>query len=110
MTMGHIDGAGAVMNELRIWNEWGHPWPLWDARGPLSPDDLGLGEKLGADLMDWQTRWEGLQSDAARWGDPQAQVRWEAEGDRLVARVREQLGGSVDVVSDFRFGGDPGVS
>lgn len=95
----------AALREVWMWNEWGHFWPLWGVDGPLGADDLGLSEGLDRDLREWHARWEYLNSrqPSWRWEHPDAQVQWEAEGDRLLSRLVTELDGRASVVRSYRF-------
>lgn len=98
------------MSERKIWmwNEWGHPWPLWDDAGPLDPESVGLTRQLGLHLREWHSRWEFLATRDIdwRWGNPEAQPAWEQEGDRLFSRLEAELGARAKAIRAFRFPDD----
>lgn len=92
--MAVVDGG---LRRIRMWNEWGHPWPLWED-GPVSPDDLGIDEPLSARLRAWHARWEQLQDPVIGWVEPTAQDEWEAQGDDLFNELQHETRGGATIV------------
>ena len=84
-----------------MWNEWGHPWPLWE-NGPISPEELGLSARLADGLRDWRARWEELQSATIAWTEPGSREKWEEWGDTLFDELQEETQGSATIVPCYR--------
>lgn len=57
--------------EVRVMNEHGVDFPLWDDEGELGPEDVPLSPQLIADLMAFAARWQD-------WDVPEAyEDRWD---------------------------------
>lgn len=95
--LGAMAAVDDGLRRIRMWNEWGHPWPLWED-GPVSPDDLGIGKPLAARLHAWRARWEHLQDPAIGWTEPTAQDEWEAQGDALFDELQRETRGVAVIV------------
>lgn len=83
---------------IRVFPEWVSGWPLWenfteDYR--LTGADLGLTDSLSEALFEWNEAW--LSRDE---NDP-LPAGWEAEGHRLVGRLRDELRGVAEVRPEF---------
>lgn len=80
-------------------------WPIWwdgDGRvGNIAPSDLGLSDRLSADLSAWSSAYDAtlnrddpLSSGFASSDDQQQFHEW---GERLANRVAEELGSDAAV-------------
>lgn len=91
---------------LHLMAEWFAGYPLWsddpDLVGPLDAAELGLSAALAADLAAWNHAWEAAMSpmvDGAphpAWTADEEHA-WEADAERLAARLRAELGPDVVV-------------
>jgi hypothetical protein len=71
--------------------EYGAP-PLWTDLGPVPPEQLGLSAELSRSVQDWADEWEH------GGGEESSDEEFAARGQRLAARIQEELGPSVIVV------------
>lgn len=80
-------------------------WPLWwDGDGlvdNVAPADLGLSDGLTADLCAWAAAYDAtLDRDdpaASRFASSEEERSFHARGERLAARVAEELGPAATV-------------
>ncbi|GAA1526398.1 hypothetical protein GCM10009690_32170 [Brevibacterium permense] len=75
--------------------------PLWDSDSEkilLYPNDLGLSESLGRDILQWTDFWNHHYDVDAGWDNEENERKSKAEGDDLVARIQRELGESVEVI------------
>ena len=66
--------------------------------GELDPEDLPLTAALVAELQGWAELHIRLLGSAFEWPSEQAKVAFAAEGRRLLARVRDELGSDYEVL------------
>lgn len=78
-------------------------WPLWDSCSGdnLNPAELGLSPALVVALAEWSDAYTRTlnQRDppSSRFRSKADEQAWEAEGLRLLRRLRDELGPSVQV-------------
>lgn len=80
--------------EVRLFPDWGHPWPLWEAEaGPdMNPDDYHLSPGLTKRLRRWYDTWHRETTPGEPWHDPNEYRRWQEEGGRLKEDLEVELG------------------
>lgn len=91
------------LRRIRFWNEWGHPWPLWE-EGPLGPDDLNLTESLSARLALWHQLWEQVQDPKFTWTHPGIGDQWEQAGELLFDELQLEVWDQAIVIPCHRAG------
>lgn len=85
--------------EVRLFPDWGHPWPLWesDAGPDMSPQDYGLSPGLTKRLRRWYDTWYRETEPGEPWRDRALHRRWREEGDRLAEDLQTELGDDFSV-------------
>jgi hypothetical protein len=76
---------------LKMMADYG-AFPLWAVDGGLEPDALPLSPALITDLQTWADEHDRLLGPTFEWPSDQARARFVADGRRLLARVRDELG------------------
>ncbi|MFE4468341.1 hypothetical protein ACFRFH_05935 [Leifsonia sp. NPDC056824] len=85
------------MRHLRLFPDWDGPWPLWEPEGEVAPGPEAVSAGLTRRLVCWWRRWSEHYRPGAGWDDGRVAVLWLAEGSRLAADLRFELGPSFDV-------------
>lgn len=79
---------------IRVMCDYEALLPLWGEGGNLSDKGLwlsmGVSEELLADLEQWQLDW-GIDPNTEAWESSEAGLKHAAEGERLQARLQQEL-------------------
>ncbi|MFJ3394367.1 hypothetical protein [Leifsonia aquatica] len=91
--------------DVRLFPDWGHRWPLWEAEpGPdMSPEDYGLSPGLTVRMRRWYDEWFDHFNPGGGWDDPDLGRAWLAEGGRLAHDLRVELGDGFTVEEGYRY-------
>lgn len=81
------------MSTVEFWPDYG-PGPLWSKDGEaIDPASLGVSADLAARLGTWN----GLYAESKVPLDGPGDADWLAEGKRLLAELRDEVGDQCDV-------------
>jgi hypothetical protein len=84
-----LSGRSSGLRSIRFFNDWYHPWPLWE-NSTAYPEDFGLSVELGNALHDWHRVWEDSVDPFTGWRSHADRTAWEADGEVLLEQlVRE---------------------
>lgn len=80
---------------------WENSTPTWDVGYTTTPETYGLSEKLGAELADWQAFWETHADPFEGWDSDDSREAWLRAGERLAARLQDEVQSFADVQPEF---------
>lgn len=85
------------MREIRYFSDWGAKYPLWENgtdKYVMEPSDYGLSPELGKALRNCVQFWNAhfIETvDSFEWDSNENKEYFEAEGDRLIRRLRDEV-------------------
>ena len=83
---------------IRLMNDYAAVWPLWWSDGGQIPEHaLPLSAALTRDLFAWAEHFEAHFSYETGWDAPESRAAHADRADRLVADLRRELDGLLDV-------------
>lgn len=86
---------------IRLMNEYGTPWPLWDAEGPMPQSEPRLHPGLEARVRAWARDFATHFDPDAGWDDPGRAQRHATTAVRLRDEIATALGPATDVVLEL---------
>lgn len=86
-----------TVRHLRLFPDWDGPWPLWEPGGEVAPGPDAVSEGLARRLVSWWGQWSEHYRPGPGWDDAGVALLWLAEGSRLAADLRFELGPSFEV-------------
>lgn len=84
--------SSGEVRTLRLMNEYGCDWPLWDADGPMGPDDVEISSRLRADLASWTRQFTEHYDPFSGWDDPRFREAHAGAAAELLSRLVAELG------------------
>ncbi len=82
---------------LRVFFDWGHPWPLWESgtdKYAMEPADYGYSPELVQLLREWQRAWVPVADfNIGETQEPPTREQYEhyeTLSRRALARIREE--------------------
>lgn len=85
------------MRHIRLFPDWDGPWPLWEPGGEVAPGTDAVSAGLARRLERWWRQWSEHYRPGVGWDDARIALVWLAEGTRLAADLRFELGPSFEV-------------
>ena len=98
--------SAAPRRVLRVFPDYGHPWPLWEnftAKYSMEPADYGLSPETTELMRRWYDFWEEHFDPFGGWDTAENRELSRVRGDEMVARLRSETA-SVAEVRDERYG------
>lgn len=86
---------------IRLMNEYGTPWPLWDAEGPMAQSQPRLHPGLEARVRAWARDFATHFDPDGGWDDPARAQRHAATAVTLRDEIATALGPGTDVVLEL---------
>lgn len=91
---------GESRRQIRVFPDWGHPWPLWESEaGPnMWPADYGLSVALTRLMRDWYDLWEAHCDPFEGWDSSDAERRFRELGGAVISLLRLEVANVADVI------------
>lgn len=92
---------------LRIFFDWGHPWPLWETgtdKYTMEPTDYGFSPSLTDLLRRWREAWVPVADFAIGETDQQPTAEhddlYEALAEEALERIRAEVPSGITVCNE----------
>ncbi|WNB88656.1 hypothetical protein RGB72_11975 [Glutamicibacter protophormiae] len=89
------------LHTVRMFNEYGCPWPFWGDGCLLEQDDFPLPPELTGDVLAWTREFDLHFDYDTGWPSREQRDAHRREGVRLAARVQEVVVPGVTI--DFQY-------
>ncbi|WP_292723389.1 hypothetical protein [Microbacterium sp. 13-71-7] len=74
-------------------NDYAAEFPVWSKSGLMSSSELSISRELVSDLLRWASVFQEHFDPESGWDDPSIANEHDREGDALLTRLRDELGG-----------------
>ena len=85
---------------VRMFNDYGCPWPFWGEEGLLDEEKFQLPPDLTADVLAWTRNFNEHFDDEQGWPTAEQREAHRREGERLVERVQNAVGPAIRIDYD----------
>ena len=90
-----------IRKRVKIMNDYGASWPLWNETGPAKRDDFALSEGLALRLEHWARCFNDHFDWEAGWDDHALKDSHRLEAHKLRDQVSVELGPGYTVTLDL---------
>lgn len=85
---------------IRMFNEYGCPWPFWGGGGLLDEEDFPLPPDLTADILAWTRNFDEHFDPFEGWPTKEQCEAHRREGEQLAERVQDAVGPGITIDFD----------